>query len=297
MPKPPGILDKVNYVITRWEDPCEAPWTVYLETMWPAALKMVVTLLISDLDEAIRGYARPARAMRSRRFGRKMRRGGRLTFLRRIGGILSFDYFNEFGKRFANAKDVRARHVSNGVKNLWIVDGVLQRVLWWWLVIDAVSEFAFQWTSLLYQSEKCREANAGVGLSENPVELTLWSGHTPSAVNVSQVLKERNGPSMLHTGCQVPEGLWNIAFAVQWRPDEDWPDSTLEPYLIIEESGHPKRELRDDRSRQQNGHNEHVISGTTRGPASISTVAQVSQGFIIVPQADLYVHGRSKEFL
>ena len=48
MSRHPDALARVNYVVNYIFDPCDAPITVLLETLWPALLKMVLSLYAVD---------------------------------------------------------------------------------------------------------------------------------------------------------------------------------------------------------------------------------------------------------
>lgn len=153
MPKQPGFIDKVNGIINFIENPCFAPWTVYVETALPAAGDALLTLLDFGFDDVVRGFARP-RGLRAKphffRGGRRGRRGGGIP---EIGELI--------GKAIPGQQQFSRRKVSNGVKHLWLVDGVLQRGLWWWLVADVSVTFAYNWASAIQESAFCFWQNKG----------------------------------------------------------------------------------------------------------------------------------------
>jgi len=134
-----------------WQNPCDAPWIVYIETAFPAFLDLLISFASFGLSDIARGYFRPKRA-RTGMHGRKAKRSGK----RKPKGIPEFG--EKVGKNLPGYERVSARKVSQGVHTLWRIDGVIQRLLWWWLVIDVVSEFLFRWTSQLYATEYCEKA-------------------------------------------------------------------------------------------------------------------------------------------
>ena len=156
MPKPPvdpGYFDKVNYVIDAWTVACDAPWYIYVETMGPAALEAFITLLTFGWDDVARGFWRP-RGLNPRRTGK--RKG---KWRRRIPRFPELG--EEIGKRLPGADKIKGRKWGAGGKWLWRVDTIAQRALFWWLVVDVTIDFAFNWTSLLYETEWCKQSSLG----------------------------------------------------------------------------------------------------------------------------------------
>lgn len=147
--KPPGFFDKWNGIIDFFDNPCNAPWTVYLESAREPAGELAITLLTFGWDDVLRGAIRPTN-IRSGRHGRRGRRGkGRGGGIPEIGeGI---------GKRLGKGLGWQKPTFSQGLKSLWLLDGVIQRGLWYWLVVDAGTDFLYGWTSNIQQSEFCQK--------------------------------------------------------------------------------------------------------------------------------------------
>lgn len=156
MPKPPrdvSYFDKVNYVIDAWAMPCEAPWYIYVETLKPALLEAFITLATFGWDDVARGYFRP-RGLGGRRTGK--RKG---KFAKAIPRFPELG--EEIGKRLPGAEEVKGEKWSALGKTLWRIDTVIQRALFWWLVADVTIDFAYNWTSLLYETVWCQASNLG----------------------------------------------------------------------------------------------------------------------------------------
>ncbi len=152
-PVDPSFFDKTNYVIDAWSRPCVAPWYIYVETMGPAALEAFITLLTFGWDDVLRGFWRP-RGLGPRRTGkRKGKWRRRIPRFPEIG--------EEIGKRLPGADMVKGRKWGCGGRTLWRIDTALQRGLFWWLVADVTNDFAFNWTSLLYETEWCKASDLG----------------------------------------------------------------------------------------------------------------------------------------
>lgn len=151
MPKPPidpDSFDKVNFVIDAWTTGCDAPWYIYVETMKPALLNAFITLITFGWDDVLRGYLRP-KGLYKRRTSKKKRGRGR--------GIRRFpEVGNELGKHLPGSTNLRSANWSVLGKSLWRIDGVMEQVRFFWLVARITEDFAFEWTSLLYESYWCQ---------------------------------------------------------------------------------------------------------------------------------------------
>ncbi len=151
MPRPPidpDSFDKVNFVIDSWTTGCDAPWYIYIETMKPALLAAFITLITFGWDDVLRGYLRP-RGLHPRRTGkRKGKWSRRVPRFPEIGEMI--------GSTIPGAEEVKGKRWSTPLKTLWRIDSAMQAIFFFWLVVDVAEEFAFAWTSLLYESYWCR---------------------------------------------------------------------------------------------------------------------------------------------
>lgn len=156
MPKPPidpDSFDKVNFVIDAWTQGCDAPWYIYVETMKPALLTAFITLITFGLDDVIRGYFRPKGLYQRRWAKRKGKWARRLPSFPELG--------NTLGKNLPMAERVRGLKWSRLGKTLWRIDGAMESVRFFWLVAAITEDFAFDWTSLLYESYWCQDDPPG----------------------------------------------------------------------------------------------------------------------------------------
>lgn len=150
MAKAPGYLDKIQAILKLVENPCDEPWTVYLELAIEPLFNVVVALLTFGMDDVIRGYFRP----KNLRSGRHLRRGKRGKRFK--GGIPELG--EEIGKKLPGAEWQRNRIVTHGVKVMWLIDGVLQRALFWWMVADLSIDFFYDWASAIFETEQCEKS-------------------------------------------------------------------------------------------------------------------------------------------
>lgn len=166
-PQPPGFIEKVNGIINFAQNPCNAPWYLYAETALPAAGKAILTLLDFGFDDVVRGALRP-RGLRSHGHTRGRKRGG--------GGSRGIPEIGELiGSQIPGAETAKGRQISQGVRHLWIVDGVLQRLLWYWLVVDVTVDFFYNWSTAIMQTEFCSKVGAGSAAADTGFEGTAFA--------------------------------------------------------------------------------------------------------------------------
>lgn len=150
-----SYLDKkkiqLNGVTKFFSDTCQPPFTVYVETLWIPLGHLTLGLLSFGLSDILRGYLRPRGVYRIARTGRRRPRTRLGRFL--AGGIPEIGEM--IGKRLPFHDTLAARRISAGVRTLWIIDGFIQRILFWWLIFDLVTTFAYEWTTLIGESEAC----------------------------------------------------------------------------------------------------------------------------------------------
>lgn len=156
MAETPGFFEQINYIKKFVSNPCDAPWIVYIELFFPALGIALLHILTFGMDDILRGWIRPkgVKGPWHRRKGRKGK--ARFRGIPEIGEAI--------GSRLPGAEQARGRKVSQGVKHMWAVDGVLQRILWYWLLVDVVVEGFYQWTSMINKTEFCK-ASFGNALS------------------------------------------------------------------------------------------------------------------------------------
>ena len=141
-------LESSNTIKFLIENPCDAPWMLYVETLLPALGTATLSLLSFGMDDVVRGAFRP-RVKRSGRHRRRGRKGKKIRFsIPELGNAIGSDIMVE--------KTFPTRQVSQGTRHLWIIDGVLQRVLWYWLIYDVLDEGLYQWSSLIMKSTFCQ---------------------------------------------------------------------------------------------------------------------------------------------
>jgi hypothetical protein len=136
------INDWIQQKIKRWKpivglatQPCDAPFSAYVETL-PEAMKRPIAMLLSfGADDIARGLARPDKLFRAPHI-RKGLRGVIQKGIPEIG--------EKIGHTVRDALHIpipEADKIHPITRGLWILDGIQQRVAWWLLVVDIIEEF------------------------------------------------------------------------------------------------------------------------------------------------------------
>ena len=207
MPEQPSWIDKVNFVRFWLSNDCNVPWVVYFETAIPALGRMIFTLVSFGILDLIRGFFRPA-GLRRGRHGRKsdQRRGRR-------GGIP--DTAEMFAKRIPGQVVTSARQVTDGVRNLWVVDSFIQRIAYKLLIFTVVGDFFYDWTSAIIQDDRTKCEGFGRGMRRDAAHVFTIGDWGQLLVN-DLIYLDGNvpfGPGSVH----FPEGRWFLTIACKAR--------------------------------------------------------------------------------
>lgn len=171
MPRPPGIIDRVNYVIDFWEDPCTAPWTVYAETALPALGDLAIAFIEPSPTDVLRAYVKPRGARSAGRFGGYLKEAETLE-----KGPLIPDSSELIGERVPFKAKFDAPVLRERFRAFWIIDGAIQRILWYYLLADLISEFLYDWTTLIMQSQQCSIDRGGSALLTRAEQFIFFTG-------------------------------------------------------------------------------------------------------------------------
>jgi hypothetical protein len=141
-----GRLRKIGVVSDWLLNPCDAPLTLYIEKL-PGALKDPVIMLLSfGFDDVARGALRPKGI-----YGKPHLRTRRGPLTRPLLPELG----EEIGKRIPGAEEIKGRTVTKGEKLLWLGDTLIQRVLYYLLIFDFVTDSAYNLVSAVRADGFC----------------------------------------------------------------------------------------------------------------------------------------------
>lgn len=253
------------------ENPCDIPWMVYFETLAPAVGRgLVVIFLEFGTDDVIRGFTRPrgvnkgrGRPKRGRRKGRRAWRG-----IPEIGNLI--------GSKLPGANTVRARGVTDGVKNLWRLDSAIQRVFFWWMVADVIEEGLFQWQTALIQTQQCKDAlrprAAMTGSPGTSSAISGWVGQiygtTLYAIDISASLGEFGIPAGVTAFISFSMVALNVSAVGQDQQAAIFLSGENDPVVL---GGKKFVEPGEE------GH--HLVSITVKGPRGVASALKLSNGF------------------
>lgn len=174
-PNPPGIEEKLDYIIQQLFDPCDAPITVWIEKLWPALGRLILAWYVIDLKNIFTSYLRPGawllESRSSRHMGGKKGKRGKSAWTV-IGKVIAFDPSEFIGRHLAGGDEIRARALPPGAAWLWILEGVIERFLFYMMVLDLTTDFAYEWISAVMETKYCQARDDAVFLGEcGPYEL------------------------------------------------------------------------------------------------------------------------------
>lgn len=165
---------RINRIAFLIENDCDAPWTVYLETFFPAAGQALLVLFTPSPGEVLENYLEPKPGRKGSRRGnrndprrRRSRNGGlRRRFRNPIPDVDSLIAGTIFGRSFFEGR--RAGPLEG---LLWQGINIADRLAWWWLIIDVTDDFIMNWSSAIMESKFCQEVFnvVAVGRANGPV--------------------------------------------------------------------------------------------------------------------------------
>ena len=183
---------EANFIKSLITHPCARPWFVYAETFLPAFLKLLITVVLFDVEDALRAH----------------------------GESIVRDRHAKKGKRHTKKMKVQnkginvARYAQKGLKVLLIVTEPLEKIGFAWLVFSAVDQFFYDWQMLLQKSDYCvdRGQSGPLTLARGPGFISIVIGFVPVILNIT----EQNRPGFTHTaiGADIPHGAWHCLFAL-----------------------------------------------------------------------------------
>lgn len=167
-PKPPKFHEQMEFVWRAFIDPCDAPFTVWIDRMWPHLGWLVVQLFAFDLMNAFTGWVRPRLnpqgGRRRRHIGGGMK-GVRQHITRGLGTAVSFDPGEYLGERMAGAQEMRSRPMPPGTIAMWSFYGLMERYAYSIMVMELGTEFLYRWTSSVMNTYACKFRAAAVLLA------------------------------------------------------------------------------------------------------------------------------------
>jgi len=161
---PHRLWRRVNTVVDVLQWQCQGTLLLYVRTALPALGQLVLGLLEFDWDDVARGAIRP--------YGPSGRRSLVAGARKPKWKIEIPELGEEIGKRLPGVRLIKANRYWRWTRALWLVDVLIQRALYYFLIIDLVSEFLYNWSvGILRAPEECGSAlvvRGGVYGDEGP---------------------------------------------------------------------------------------------------------------------------------
>jgi hypothetical protein len=174
-PKPFNPLEKferhLDWILNTLTDMCDAPITVWIQKLWKPLGKLILSWYAVDLKNIFTAWLRPGLYSiegRSNRHwgggGRGKKRTGFKTPWRVIQTVVGWDPNEIIGKALAGHDELRVRALPPGSAFMWIFEGVIERLLFYWSVIDLGTEFVYEWMSSMEETKYCMASRDAVFL-------------------------------------------------------------------------------------------------------------------------------------
>lgn len=214
------IVNGVNCILDFFMDPCDAPFTVYVETLFPAVMDLLVDLYAFDVEEYQQqkpfSEISPKAEKSKSKIGRGKKGGGKKKWSK-IFEALSGDPGELLGKKRARHFGGSRRILTGGTSHLWIIGGVVQRAAFWVWIVCRSGEFFYDWWNGIVAKGYCTERGTGVLLAYEGVDTThALFGWAP--VFIPTILKQRGDVAWnVSSGYCVRYAL-NVNYRCQLEP-------------------------------------------------------------------------------
>lgn len=158
VPSTREFLGSLNTIQTLVESTCEDKWEVLIQTALPAAGDALYILFTPDPGEIIENYLQPrgrrGDAKRARRgYGTRLAtRYGALRWFQRVG-IPDIDAI--IGHKLPGRDFFRGRQAGGIERAFWWSIDRVDRLLWYWMLLDLSGNFVVEWASGIMESRFC----------------------------------------------------------------------------------------------------------------------------------------------
>jgi hypothetical protein len=144
---PDSMWQRWNTIIRFFEFDCGGDWWLYLELAGPPLGELLLAIIGFDWDDVARGFLRPEGLRNRFRFRRGNPKKKSRLEIPELGELI--------GEHLPGAELIKARPLTTAERWLWIVDGFFQRMFYYWLIIDATTDFLYHWGTSIMRSKEC----------------------------------------------------------------------------------------------------------------------------------------------
>lgn len=164
-PKLPPFEERVTFVWRQFMDPCDAPITLWIQTLGPALLHALIAWYTVDLIQILRTmWKPPILGVRGRGVGHRsgIQRSRKRGLKSLLGKIIEFDP-NAWVGNHLNPLGVYETYVLvPGEVLFWTAFDVAIVAAFYWSIIDIGSGLLYEWTSAISTSQYCRARDDAV---------------------------------------------------------------------------------------------------------------------------------------
>ncbi len=188
-----GLFRKqANFIKAMITHPCARPWFVYLELFFPAFIKLLITVVLFDVEDAIRAHGEGI--VRDKKGDKKKRHGIRV-------------------KTTGQATPVD-RYAQKGLKILLVVTKPIELIGFTWLIFSAVDQFFYDWQTLLENSDFCvdRGQTGPLTLQRGQGFISIVVGFIPVILNIES--QDRAGWPHSSLSVALPFGRYRALFGL-----------------------------------------------------------------------------------
>ena len=184
--------NEANFIKSMITHPCARPWFIYLETFLPAFIKLLITVVLFDVEDAIRAHGETI--TKDKKGGKGKRHTPRI-------------------KTQGQPKAID-RYAQKGLKVLLVVTSPLEKIGFTWLVFSAVDRFFYDWQTLLENSDFCVDRGQAGPLTRGrgPGFVSIVESFIP--VILTNLLQDRGGWDDGPIAGALPQGRFTAVFAL-----------------------------------------------------------------------------------
>ncbi len=168
-PKVPDLEQRLPFIWRQFMDPCDAPITIWVEAFWPAFVNALLSWFAVDASQILMAYIRPG-VGRWYTVGYRHVGGGKRGS-RKPGGkwwekISGWDPNEVIAKEIGGWQELKGFELLPGEVEFWLVEEVIEKEFFWWMVLDLSTTFLYEWTSGVAKSKYCQARDDAVLLAE-----------------------------------------------------------------------------------------------------------------------------------
>lgn len=278
-PKIPSFIDQIQFIKYYVSNPCDVPYTAYIETALPIAGEIASNLLLLDLGTFVKSLFKPKWV----RTYRHTRRGREYKGLRR--GI------PEPAEVIAETLDrdgsLRLRTWPMGTYMLVQAAEIIDRVFWTIFLFEMIEGLYIN--SIIGVIEDNSENCEGIRTMLRSAEVTGGGGAGPTDYPVPITnLEYQTGVSFnTQFACQVPEGRYVVVFSGNVGGQNG--PITCTPAIIETKAGVERREDGPTFTQGEQDYTPFVVSMRVYGPCTIQWRMHRGPGFFTVTGANLFL--------